>query len=152
MTPECAVPFARELEAKQNKLRLKKFKQNDKSELMKTAQREFNKYIRLRDKDKPCISCSHTGDRQRHASHYRPVGRNSKHRFNEMNVHSACSICNAHLSGNLIPYREAMIKMYGIKMVEELESDNEPHRYTVGELKDIINKYRKKIKDIESEL
>ena len=126
----------------------KEFRDNDKPTLMKVAQQTFNKYIRLRDKDKPCITCGHTGNRQRHASHYRPVGRNAKHRFNEMNVHSACSICNTHLSGNLVPYREYLISEYGEKVVTDLESDNEAHSYTVDELKEIINTYKQKIKDI----
>ena len=150
----CAMSYAKELKekrmAKDKRKAIKEFKHNDKSELKASAQKIFNKYIRLRDKDLPCISCNHTGSRQRHASHYRPVGRNSKHRFSEINVHSACSICNAHLSGNLVPYREAIIKMYGIEKVEELESDNEPCKYSIDELKNIIEKYRYKIKEIEN--
>jgi len=152
----CAIQYQAEVtakrKAKETRRNLKEFNQQDKSWLMKEAQKWFNKYIRERDKDLPCISCKHDGSRQRHASHYRPVGRNSKHRFNEMNVHSACSICNSHLSGNLVPYREELVKMYGIDKIKELECDNEPYSYSISELKSIICKYKSKSKDIENEM
>ena len=151
----CAMAYTKELKerrmAQDKRKAVKEFKQSDKSELKKVAQQTFNKYIRLRDKDLPCISCDHDGKRQRHASHFRPVGRNSQHRYNEDNCHSACSICNSHLSGNLLPYRIALIEKIGIERVDALESDNSTKSYSVDELKEIIDTYKSKIKGMRDE-
>ena len=149
---ECSIDHAKaKMTAKRKKevSRVKReFKNSDKSHLMKIAQKTFNQYIRARDKDLPCVSCGHVGTRQRHASHFRPVGRNGKLRFNEKNCHASCSICNQHLSGNLVPYREAMIRMYGEAEVEKLEADNDPYKYSIDELKEITEKYKQKTKDL----
>jgi len=169
----CAVDFQKEVEAKrklkENRKVLKEFKNGDIPHLTKVAQQVFNKYIRKRDELLPCISCGHKGglemiwdeegevryvenisirQRQRHAGHFRPVGRNHQMRFNEDNAHSQCSICNNHLSGNLVPYREALIIKIGFDRVEALETNNETKSYTVKELKDIIDTYKAKYKDM----
>jgi hypothetical protein len=149
---ECAIKIAREYRIKQErkeKNRVKaEYKRNDKGILLKLAQKLFNEYIRSRDKNEPCISCGYVGNgRQWHAGHYRPTGRNGQLRFNEMNVHKQCSICNNHLSGNLVKYRESLIKKIGLEMVEELECNNEPKKYTVEELRDLILTYKIKIKE-----
>lgn len=123
-------------------------KNNDKSHLTKICQTTFNKYIRLRDQHLPCISCGHNGRRQRHASHFRPVGRNKQHRFNEDNCHASCSICNSHLSGNLIPYREALILKIGLEKVEILENDNVTKKYSLEELREITDIFKQKIKEL----
>ena len=62
----CAMSYAKELKenriAKDKRKAVKEFKQSDKSHLMKVAQQVFNKYIRQRDKDLPCISCGYIND------------------------------------------------------------------------------------------
>jgi len=148
----CAIDYAQEIAAK-NKLKvnrkaLKEFKDGDIPHLTKVAQQVFNKYIRKRDEHLPCISCNHEGNRQRHASHFRPTGRNHQLRFNEDNCHSSCSICNQHLSGNLVPYRVALIEKIGLDRVEALEANNETKSYAVEELKDIIGTYKQKYKEL----
>ena len=55
--------------AKERKAKLK-----SRSEWLKEAQAVFNKFIRLRDKDQPCISCGRYHQGQYHAGHYRSVG------------------------------------------------------------------------------
>lgn len=151
---KCAISHAKaktKVNATKDKRKaIKAFKSSDKAHLTKIAQMTFNKYIRLRDGN-ICITCGNT-TRQIHAGHYRPVGRNHKLRFNEMNCHSQCSICNNHLSGNLVPYREAMISIYGLIAVELLEADNAPYKYSVDELKEIIETYKKKLKEFTKTL
>ena len=148
---KCAIDYAKEKEAKRiqkdKRKAIKTFKDGDVPHLTKVAQQVFNKYIRKRDEHLPCISCTHNGNRQRHASHFRPTGRNHQLRFNEDNCHSSCSICNQHLSGNLIPYRVALIEKIGIDRVEALESNNTPKSYSVDELQTIIETYKQKIKN-----
>jgi len=153
---ECSIEYAktnkakREYEKKQkqhiNKLKQKSKSQN-KSIQLKLAEKEVNRYVRLRDKYKPCISCETTNQSiQYHAGHFKPVGNNQQLRFNTTNIHKQCARCNNHLSGNLVPYRENLIKKIGIDKVEALESDHTTKKYTIEYLHRTIKVFRKKIK------
>ena len=149
----CAIEYAKaELEQKQNKEKrstLKAFNDSDKNVLKRKAINVFNNYIRLRDKNKPCVSCGYFGEnRQFHAGHYRPAGNVAILRFDERNVHRQCSICNNHLSGNLVKYRFELIARIGLDQVEELEVTNDPKQYTIEEYAEIIKTYKAKIKEL----
>ena len=76
------------------------------------------------------------------------MGNNPAIRFNELNVHKSCSICNNHLSGNLIPYREALINKIGLDKVEWLESQKQTYKWTVEELQEVIQTYKAKTKEL----
>jgi len=150
---ECRIAYANKhlnKKAKEKKQvarkELKQFNNSDINILKRLAQKLFNQFIRLRDKDLPCISCGTTNDIQYHASHYRPAT-NSRLRFDERNVHKSCATCNSIKSGNLSEYRIALIEKIGLQTVEELEATNEPYRYSIEELQEIITKYRQKIKE-----
>jgi len=147
---KCALSHIDSNKRKEHNKKIKAFKENDKKYLLKKAEEIVNKYVRLRDKDKPCISCGYIGDkRQFHAGHYKPKGRNSALRFNEQNIHKQCSICNNHLSGNLVRYREGLIKKIGLLAVSNLECNNETKKWSVEELKAIIKEYKLKIKELD---
>jgi len=120
-----------------------------KSYWLQKAQFQFNKYIRLRDGNNPCISCDrhHTG--QYHAGHYRSVGSAPHLRFDERNCHRQCSVCNNHLSGNQIEYRKGLIRILGEGGVAELEGDHSPKHYTIEEIKQIERHYKEKIKGLQ---
>lgn len=137
------------LEKKKAKAK-KEFRENDKSTLLKLAQTVVNKYIRLRDLNKPCISCGHLGDRQIHAGHYRPMGNNQQLRFYTLNIFAQCSICNNYKSGNLAEYRLNLIKKIGLAKVEEIEANQERGNYSVEYLQKLIKVFRKKIKLYET--
>jgi len=123
---------------------LKQYNNSDINILKRLAQKIFNKYVRERD-GKFCISCGFIGDkRQFHAGHYKPQGGNSLLRYEEDNCHAQCSICNNHLSGNLVPYRVNLIEKIGLKRVEEMESMNTIKKWSKEELDEIITKYRGK--------
>lgn len=117
----------------------------------KKSQAAFNAFIRERDKGKPCISCGKpdNGQHQRHASHYRSVGACSSLRYDERNVHAACSVCNNYLSGNLANYRVAMIEKFGSELVEWLESQPKSFKWTREMLEDIEKQYKLKLKQIK---
>jgi len=137
--------------AKKARKAKKEYKEQDKSLQLKLAQQIVNKYVRLRDQEKPCVSCGYVfGDRQAHASHFRPAGHNQQLRFNTLNIWKSCSICNTHLSGNLVPYREELIKKIGIDRVESLEADHSRGNYSIEYLHRLIKVFRKKIKLYES--
>tara|TARA_R110000824_G_scaffold327373_1_gene514244 strand:- start:278 stop:868 length:591 start_codon:yes stop_codon:yes gene_type:complete len=120
-------------------------------ELHKEAQPEFNRYIRLRDRGQPCISCQKHTDRQIHAGHYFSVGSSPELRYVEANVHAQCSICNNHLSGNQINYRISLIKKIGLSKVEELEGPHDPAKYTREDIIAIKAKYKLKYKELEAQ-
>ena len=93
----------------------KKEKAKKKVELMtlqdyiKIAQQVFNKYIRERDKGNVCISCQKKPLKE-NAGHLFNANNHWSVRFDERNVHLQCEHCNTYLSGNLIYYRENLIK------------------------------------------
>jgi len=148
----CAIEHSRALNAKKEKkdTRERKKALKSRAEWLKEAQAVFNKYIRMRDEKEPCISCSrfHTG--QYHAGHFRTVGAAPELRFNEYNCHKQCSVCNNHLSGNLLEYRRGLVAKIGIDQVEWLEGKHEAKKYTIEEIQAIKKEYQQKIKDLEN--
>ena len=148
----CAIEHSRALNAKKERkeIKEKKAKLKSRAEYLKEAQAVFNKFIRMRDESQPCISCGrhHTG--QYHAGHYRTVGAAPELRFNEINCHKQCSVCNNHLSGNLLEYRRGLMAKIGIDKVEWLEGKHEAKKYTIEEILEIKKLYQRKIKEIEN--
>lgn len=122
-----------------------------KGEHAKEAQAAFNEFIRLRDKDLPCVSCGRHHQGQYHAGHFRSIGGNPELRFIEMNVHKQCAPCNNHKSGNLVKYRVELINRIGSIRVEFLEGPHEPRRYTIEDLKEIKSEYRAKVRELKRE-
>jgi hypothetical protein len=141
----CSVKYAKIAEAKKAKKKgLDELKTL--SDYLKLAQTVFNTFIRMRDKNDPCISCGTEKSNLYDSGHYRSVGSNPQLRFNEFNVNKQCRKCNGYWGGNPIEYRKGLIKKYGIEIVEQLESDNEPKKYNIESIKDLIKEYRLKIK------
>ncbi|EPQ0971593.1 recombination protein NinG [Citrobacter farmeri] len=123
----------------------------------KEAQSAFNRYIRIRDEGKECVSCGNpligksnylTGSAI-DASHYRSRGAASHLKFNVFNVHSACTRCNRQLSGNAVEYRIRLIDRIGLERVERLESNNEPRRFDIPYLKRIKSIFTRKARSLE---
>ena len=117
-----------------------KAKAKTRQQWMKEAQAAFNRWVRLRDADRPCISCGTTHAKW-DAGHYRSVGSNPALRFEPMNNHKQCAQCNQHKSGNAIEYRIGLVARIGIASVEWLEGHHEPKHYTVEDLMKIKARY-----------
>ena len=153
---KCAIAVYHEKKEKNRKkdIRERKVKLKSKSDLLREAQSDFNKYIRLRDNLLPCVSCQRHHDGQYHAGHYRSVGatKNSTLRFNEDNCHKQCSVCNNHLSSNAIDYRINLIKKIGIDRVMFLEGPQEPVKWDREDITMIKKTYRAKWKQLQNEL
>jgi hypothetical protein len=132
-------------------LRAAKERVKPKGQYMREAQAAFNAWVRLRDAALGCVSCNKpaTWDGQWHASHFRSVGSSPEHRFNPLNVHRACSVCNNHLSGNILGYQPELIRRIGAEAVEALLGPSEPKRYTIDDLKAITAEYRAKTKELK---
>lgn len=133
---------------KVDKEKLKSLK--TRSEWLKELQVIFNRFIRLRDSGLPCISCGalDDGSRQMQAGHYKTVGAHPALRFDESNTNSQCSRCNNFLSGNLLPYRVALIAKVGQAEVDRLEGPQDPLKLTIPEIQELIAKYKAKVKEL----
>lgn len=155
--PKCAIEYTR------NKHRTKKEKEQraktrtarellkTRSDHLKEAQTAFNAYIRQRDAGNACISCERSTGAKINAGHFRSVGAAPHLRFNEDNCHLQCEHCNTYKSGNAIDYRINLIKKIGIDRVEAIESNNEPLKLTIPQIKEIKAQYKAKLKEIKSE-
>lgn len=127
----------------------KVFKQKTKtqSDYLKDLQVVFNKYIRLRDKGRPCVCCNKPYDESFHASHYFSVGHFPHLRFNELNVHGGCVECNVHKHGNTAEYSINLPKRIGADNYEYLlEQRKVKYKFTIPEIHDLIKYYKEKIK------
>lgn len=138
---------------KKEKQKFKKIKESLKtlSDYKKEARLVFQKWIRERDKNKPCISCSSNTSNLWDGGHYLKAELYSGLIFNEDNVHKQCRKCNRFLGGNELNYRKGLIERYGVKFVEDLESiadENRVKKYTKEELIEIKKKYQTKLKNI----
>lgn len=121
-------------------------------QLTQETQREVNKWIRWRDRNEPCISCGKppSAPGQWHASHYRSTAAAPELRFDEDNIHKSCAKCNDHLSGNLVPYRIALIAKIGIERVERLEGPHEPKRYRAEDLIELRKAFVSRLREEKS--
>lgn len=125
------------------------------SDWLKEAQIEFNKFIRTRDAGKPCICCGSTETRvdghRAHGwdcGHYRSVGSAPHLRFDERNAHRQKVACNRYGAGRAVDYRIGLIARIGLEAVEALEADKEPRKWSIDELIAIKATYRDKTKQL----
>lgn len=149
---ECIEEFwkvARELRWKEKKKELKKESETVQS-LIKKLQPIFNEYIRLRDKDKPCISCGRELKGKFDAGHFYNANNHWSLRFDELNVHGQCVHCNQHKHGNLLDYRNGLIDRLATWEFKYLEQESKKtKKYTREELRDLIKEYKQKIKELK---
>jgi hypothetical protein len=146
--PACVDVWVQDAKVKNWKKTKKKMKAElmTLSDYMKIAQQVFNKYIRQRDQNKPCVSCEKPLGSKFDAGHYY----STKHKsvtFDEDNVHGQCVTCNQHKHGNLLNYQIGIAKRIGGDKVLELHvKAHETKKWTIPEIKEIIQKYKKKLK------
>ena len=150
--PLCASTYAREQrlksQAKENKIKLGLIKH--KSVLLSELQVIFNKYIRLRDNNQPCISCSRLLVDKFDAGHCFAVGSYPNLRFNEDNVHGQCVFCNRHNHGNHAEYLINLPSRIGEEKFKNL-LDNRKNSLHLSkeEVEELKVTYKLKIKSLE---
>ena len=148
--PSCVTEWLNEVKQKNWKRKKEKLKMDlmTVQDYVKLAQQVFNKYIRLRDTGNVCISCNKKPLKE-NAGHFYNANNHWSVRFDERNVHLQCEHCNTYLSGNLIYYRENLLKKIGIEEFENLSVEaTKIRKFTTDELKEIISTYKKKIKEM----
>jgi len=101
------------------------------------ARKSFQKWIRLRDSDKSCISCNSSTADVFDGGHFYKAEVYSGLIFNENNCHKQCRKCNRFMNGNELNFRKGLIARYGIDYVINLDSIcdiNRVKKYTKEEL------------------
>ena len=162
-SPSCALLHAKQKGEKERKalakierkaIREAKERIKPRAAYMKEAQMVINSYVRLRDAHLGCVSCERpaTWQGQWHASHFRSRGAAPHLRFNLHNIHKACSICNNHLSGNIMGYRPELVRRIGEERVAMLEASQERAGFTIDYLKRLKRVFAKKCRQIEGRL
>lgn len=121
------------------------------SKWLSECQAIVNRIVRIRDADKPCISCDRpaTWGGQWHASHLRSRGAASAIRFHLWNIHKSCSICNNHLSGNLSGYLPRIRERIGDAKVDWLYEQNQVVKHDVEYLRRFKLVMGKRLKRLE---
>ena len=131
-------------------------RQNDRRIRREAAIREFNRYIRLRDKDKPCISCgARAGTYKLTCGHFITAGSCSALRFDPRNAHGQCWWnCNRNKSGNITGYRKGLLERFGqeegAKLLEFLEGPQPTINITAEWYREIEQTYKEKCREIEN--
>lgn len=148
---ECALGWQKERKSDKFKQETREMKREhrlqDRRYQMSLAQGAFNAYIRERDKGRPCISSGRTTG-QMHAGHYRSIGAHPELRFSEINVNLQSMKDNSWLSGNTAGYRRGLIERYGEDVVSVLEGPHEPKHYSLDEIIEIKETYRRRLKEL----
>lgn len=156
-SPDCAIKLVKAKQAAEFKAKTREMKAKlndlDPGFWADKAQKVFNRFIRLRDFNKPCISCGTTNKVKYDAGHYISVGHSSALRFNELNTHKQCSAyCNVNNSGNHVRYRQGLIVKLGAKAVKWLEGPHEMKRYRIDDYKNIYKEYKERCKEYERDI
>lgn len=160
-SPSCALLHAKQKGEKERKaldkierkaIREAKERVKPRSEYMKEAQAVINRYVRLRDAHLGCVSCERPAawQGQWHASHYRSRGAAPHLRFNLHNIHKSCSICNNHLSGNIMGYRPELVRRIGEERVALLEASQGRAGFTTDYLKRLKRVFAEKTRRLEA--
>ncbi|WP_368858928.1 recombination protein NinG [Burkholderia sp. GbtcB21] len=160
----CSLQFARDVArkkaereavAERKKTREAKEQLKTRGDHLAELQAVVNLFVRLRDRNDGCISCDKpaTWSGQWHASHFKSVGSHPGLRFNLLNIHKACSVCNKWKSGNYAGYKPRLEQKIGKEMVEWLEGPEgeQPLKITVAEIKEQKNFYRAEVRRMKKE-
>lgn len=127
-----------------------------KPDLRAKLDREFSRYIRLRDAlpdgTFKCISCGQVKPiSQADCGHYI----NRKHmatRFDEMNCNAQCIACNRFDEGNMSGYRQGLVRKYGERSVLLLEAKkNQTRKYSDFEYHALIKHYKAETERLSKE-
>lgn len=125
---------------------IQKYKHLSTPRLKAKAIEVFNRWIRNRDKDEPCINCGRYTTLQ--CGHFFAAGKYNWLRFWEDNSNGECLQCNYFDSeSHAMKYRPNLIKKIGQERFdrltfESLRADKRQYKHSRYELIEIIEKYK----------
>lgn len=159
----CAAEWTKQLNVKKAEQKAKEERKADRvkrerlktrSDWIKEAQIAANSYVRLRDSGRSCISCDTTlgasggSGGSYDCGHFLSRGAYPNLRFELDNMFGQCKRCNRYLAGNHSAMRDGVIGRIGRARVHELEADQTPRKWSIEELREIRDKYRKMAKEL----
>lgn len=120
--------------------------------LKSECQKLCNEVVRLRDRNKPCISCGQFRELQ--AGHYYAVGGYDGLRFDLDNINGECARCNCFDESHLIGYGDNLLLKIGQQRFLELkeraaEYKKNGYKWSRSELEDLIEKFKKMISELK---
>jgi len=154
---KCALKFASDkAKADAEKAHRKKKKQwNEEamtpSQWKQKLQKTFNKFIRIRDYQKGCVSCETSLIGKKYDAGHFWASTYEGIRFNEWNVHAQCVHCNRHKRSNAHEYRLRITNRITPEQLQWLEDNRHNElKLTIPMIKDLIDVYKQKIKDLQN--
>ncbi|MBJ9293578.1 recombination protein NinG [Citrobacter werkmanii] len=144
----------KEAQQERRELKVRKAALKPLSHWIGMTQRAYNDWRReyLLSLGHGCISCGTKVAMVWHCGHYRTTAAAPQLRFTEDNTWLQCPSCNVHKSGNIEAYRTNLVALIGESRVQELECNNESHRYTREELDCIRADARSKLRSLNQEV
>ena len=129
-----------QIKVKRKENQVKKLELKPKSYWLAILQKEINQIVRLIDKDCPCISSGRPYRSDDQAGHFYSVGSTPALRFNLLNLWSQSIKDNMHNSGNLLNYREQLVKFDIIDLIESERLKYPTLKLSIEEIKEAISK------------
>lgn len=127
--------------------------------LKKELWKLVSEYIRRSQSDEngigTCISCgSRKHWKMMDAGHFIPQSAGDALRFEEINIHIQCKVCNIwNKEMGKIGYANFMVKKYGKEVVDELDQRRRKiKKFTRPELEELIETYKEKLENLEGEI
>jgi hypothetical protein len=156
-TIDCAMAYSR---AKSHKDKVKKsnkdhaqrkrtFYEGDIKTRKAAAKLACHKYIRERDRGKPCICCGRPLGPKFDAGHYYESGNNPRIRYDEDNIHGQNVYCNQYQGGNSDDYEGRLRIKIGDARVDRLKSmKGGVMKRSAQDYKEIEDYYNNKLKEL----
>jgi len=132
---------------KENKAKLKELE--NLSYWKKILQAQVNLIVRLIDKGCNCISSNRPYREDDQAGHMYSVGSTPALRFNLLNLWSQSIRDNMHNSGNLLNYREMVVKLNIIDLIEEQRLKYPTLKVSIEEIKEAIQNAKSVILELK---
>lgn len=126
-----------------------------KPNLIKKLDKVFSAYIRLRDTMPSgffkCISCNQIKPFEQGDNGHYVNRQHMSLRFSEMNCNMQCRKCNRFDEGNIMGYRQSLVRKYGEQRVELLEAQkHETKHWSDFEIEAMIKHYTSEVKRLSS--
>jgi hypothetical protein len=164
-TYECKVAYALNVAEKSKQRKIKQeedinllFKEKAENKkltyLLNNVKNLCHEYIRLRDKNLPCISCNNQWNIDFQAGHFYKAELYSNLKFDENNISGQCRNCNLRKDGNVSGYRAGIIQRYGEEHLKQLddiakEFKQSNYKWDREELETLRKHYKEKIKELK---
>lgn len=133
--------------------RAKRIELKTKSQWRSEAQAAFNKYVRLRDAGKACVSCGRLPEQKlggtMDCGHYRTRGAARHLSFNLHNTAAQCVYCNRDRAGAQKAFEQGLIQRIGPEAVEALNNDNTIRSFDIPYLQRIKSIFTRKARALE---